>query len=98
MPGEIEYALTELDTVSNAKVIGVPSEFFGEEVCACVVCAPGKAFDEDAARAALSARLARYKVPSFFLVYEELPLLSTGKVDIAALKKDAVERIKTMQK
>ena len=98
MPGEIEYALTELDTVSNAKVIGVPSEFFGEEVCACVVCAPGKAFDEDTARAALSARLARYKVPSFFLVYEELPLLSTGKVDIAALKKDAVERIKIMQK
>ena len=98
MPGEIEYALTELDTVSNAKVIGVPSEFFGEEVCACVVCAPGKAFDEDTARAALSARLARYKVPSFFLVYEELPLLSTGKVDIAALKKDAVGRIKTMQK
>ena len=62
-----------------------------------MVCALGKAFDEDAARAALSARLARYKVPSFFLVYEELPLLSTGKVDIAALKKDAVERIKTMQ-
>ena len=50
MPGEIEYALTELDTVSNAKVIGVPSEFFGEEVCACVVCAPGKTFDEEAAR------------------------------------------------
>ena len=98
MPGEIEYALTELDTVSNAKVIGVPSEFFGEEVCACVVCAPGKTFDEEAARAALSARLARYKVPSFFLVYEELPLLSTGKVDIAALKKDAVERIKKIQK
>ena len=98
MPGEIENALTELDGVVTAKVIGVPSEFFGEEVCACVVCAPGKAFDEDTARAALSARLARYKVPSFFLVYEELPLLSTGKVDIAALKKDAVERIKTMQK
>ena len=98
MPGEIEYALTDLDSVANSKVIGVPSEFFGEEVCACVVCAPGKVFDEEAARAALSARLARYKVPSFFLVYEQLPLLGTGKVDIAALKKDAVERIKTMQK
>ena len=96
MPGEIEYALTELDTVSNAKVIGVPSEFFGEEVCACLVCADGAAFDTERAREALSERLARYKVPSFFLVYEELPLLSTGKVDIAALKKDAVERIKTM--
>ena len=98
MPGEIEYALTELDSVANVKVIGVPSDFFGEEVCACVVCAPGKSFDAEAARAALSARLARYKVPSFFLVYEQLPLLGTGKVNIAALKKDAVERIKNMQK
>ena len=97
MPGEIEYALTELDTVANTKVIGVPSEFFGEEVCACVVCAPGKTFDPEAARTALSARIARYKVPSFFLVYEQLPLLGTGKVDTAALKKDAVERIKAIQ-
>ena len=98
MPGEIENVLTDLDFVSQSKVIGVPSEFFGEEVCACVVCAPGRIFDEEAARAALSARLARYKVPSFFLEYEQLPLLATGKVNIAALKKDAVERIKDMQK
>lgn len=98
MPGEIEYALTELETVANVKVIGVPSEFFGEEVCACVVCARGKTFDEEAARAALSARLARYKIPSFFLLYEELPLLSTGKADITALKKDAIARIQAMQK
>ena len=98
MPGEIETVLTELDTVANCKVIGVPSEFFGEEVCACVVCREGEAFDEKAAKEYLSARLARYKVPSFFLTYEALPLLGTGKVDIAALKKDAVARIKAMEK
>ncbi|MCR5575425.1 MAG: acyl--CoA ligase [Oscillospiraceae bacterium] len=97
MPGEIECALAELDCVANVKVIGVPSDFFGEEVCACVVCRPGASFDEAAARAALSARLARYKVPSFFLVYGELPLLGSGKIDLAALKKDAVERIRRMQ-
>lgn len=97
MPGEIEYALTELDAVANVKVVGVPSEFFGEEVCACVVCKPGAAFDEAEARAALSARLAKYKVPSFFLVYDELPLLGSGKIDIAALKKDALARIRALR-
>ena len=97
MPGEIEYALTELDAVANVKVVGVPSEFFGEEVCACVICKPGAAFDEAEARAALSARLAKYKVPSFFLVYEELPLLGSGKIDIAALKKDAIARIRALR-
>ena len=98
MPGEIEYALTELNTVANVKVVGVPSEFFGEEVCACVICRPGAVFDETEARAALAARLAKYKVPSFFLVYKELPLLGSGKIDIAALKKDAAERIRLLQK
>ena len=98
MPGEIESVLTELDTVLSCKVIGVPSEFFGEEVCACVVCPEGARFDEKQAREFLSARLARYKVPSFFLVYEALPLLSTGKVDIASLKADAVARIQGLHK
>ena len=98
MPGEIETALTELDGVVNAKVIGVPSEFFGEEVCACLVCAPGAAFDEEQARAALSERLARYKVPSFFLLYDALPLLGSGKIDTVTLRQDAVIRTNAMKK
>ena len=97
MPGEIEAVLTDLDAVAASKVVGVPSEFFGEEVCACVVCRDGARFDEKEAKAYLSERLARYKVPSYFLVYEALPLLGTGKVDIAALKKDAAARIKAIQ-
>jgi len=98
MPGEIETALTELDGVVNAKVIGVPSEFFGEEVCACLVCKEGAVFDEEQARAALSARLARYKVPSFFLLYDALPLLGSGKIDTVTLRQDAIIRIGALKK
>ena len=98
MPGEIETALTELDGVVNAKVIGVPSEFFGEEVCACLVCKEGAVFDEERARAALSQRLARYKVPSFFLLYDALPLLGSGKIDAVTLRQDAIIRIGALKK
>ena len=98
MPGEIETAITELDGVVTAKVIGVPSEFFGEEVCACLVCAPGAVFDEERARAALSERLARYKVPSFFLLYDALPLLGSGKIDAVTLRQDAIIRIGALKK
>ena len=97
-PGEIETALTELDGVVTAKVIGVPSEFFGEEVCACLVCAEGAAFDAERAREALSACLARYKVPSFFLLYDALPLLGSGKIDSVTLRQDAIIRINAMKK
>ena len=98
MPGEIETALTELDGVVTAKVVGVPSEFFGEEVCACLVCAPGAVFDEARAREILSARLARYKVPSFYVLYDALPLLGSGKIDTVTLRQDAIIRISAMKK
>ena len=98
MPGEIESVITELEGVANAKVIGVPSDFFGEEVCACIVCRDGAEFDEEKARAILSSRLARYKVPSFFLLYAQLPLLGSGKIDMTALKRDAAARIGQAQR
>lgn len=93
MPGEIEAAISSLDVINNVKVIGVPSEFFGEEVCACIKLKDGEVFDEEAVKKELSAKLAKYKIPSYFLVYNEFPLLGTGKIDAVSLKKDALEKI-----
>ena len=39
--------------IDNVKVIGVPSDFFGEEVAACVTLKDGATFDEAAAKAEL---------------------------------------------
>lgn len=36
-PGEIENVLLSDERIAQVKVIGVPDEHFGEEVCACVV-------------------------------------------------------------
>lgn len=93
MPGEVEAAISELEVVDNVKVIGVPSGFFGEEVGACVKLKDGVAFDEDAARAELAKRLAKFKIPSYFVLYDEFPMLGTGKIDGVALKMDAIKRI-----
>jgi fatty-acyl-CoA synthase len=62
------------------------------------VCADSAAFDEERAREALSARLARYKVPSFFLLYDALPLLGSGKIDTVTLRQDAIIRVNAMKK
>ena len=93
MPGEVEAAISSLDVIDNVRVIGVPSDFFGEEVCACVKLRPGADFSEDDVRQQLSAKLAKFKIPSYFLVYEEFPMLGTGKIDTVSLKKDAIEKI-----
>ena len=93
MPQEVEAAISALSGVDDVKVIGVPSEFFGEEVAACVKLLQEAEWDETAARAALSGTLAKFKVPSFFLIYDSFPMLGSGKIDGVVLRQDAIARI-----
>ena len=93
MPGEVEAAISELEIVDNVKVFGVPSEFFGEEVGACIKLKDGAAFDEESMKAELKKRLAKFKIPAYFVIYDEFPMLGTGKIDGVALKADAIRRI-----
>jgi len=94
MPSEVEAAITELPMIDNVKVIGVPSDFFGEEVGACITLKSGEVFDEQAVRGELLKRLAKYKIPSHFFVFDEFPMLGSGKIDGVKLKKEALERIR----
>ncbi len=86
MPGEIEAAISEMDNIANVKVIGVPSDFFGEEVIACIRTKEGASFDEEETRQRLLKKLAKFKIPSHFIVLDEFPMLSTGKIDVKTLK------------
>ena len=94
MPGEVEAAISELPEVDNIKVIGVPSDFFGEEVGACIKLREGASFDEEAMKAELLKKLAKFKVPSHFVIYDEFPMLGSGKIDGVALKADALKKIR----
>ncbi|MBC7157617.1 MAG: malonyl-CoA synthase, partial [Rhodobacteraceae bacterium] len=85
-PREVEMALDDLDGVAESAVIGVPHPDFGEAVVAVVVPAPGAAPDPEALRAALGARLARFKQPKAVLLTEALPRNAMGKVQKAALR------------
>ena len=91
-PAEIERALTEFDFVTDAKVVGVPDDFFGEVVCACIKLKDGVQFDENFLRESLALHLAKYKIPAYFMVCESFPLLGSGKVNGAALKQLATEK------
>ena len=91
-PAEIERALTEYDFVTDAKVVGVPDDFFGEVVCACLKLKAGVQFDENFLRESLARRLAKYKIPAYFMVCESFPLLGNGKINVAALKQLATEK------
>ena len=92
-PSDVAAAVSSLPGVKDVKVLGVPSEFYGEEVCACIVPDKETEFDVEAAGEKLKKMIAAFKVPSYFLFYDEFPVLATGKVDMVRLKKDAAKRI-----
>ena len=73
----------------DVKVVGVPDDFFGEIVCACIVMKEGNKFDEEEMKAFLSDKLAKYKIPSFYVEYSAFPVLSSGKVDMVGLRREA---------
>jgi long-chain acyl-CoA synthetase len=79
-PAEVENVLLGISEVTDAAVIGVPDERWGETVKAVVVCAPDAALDEAAIIASCRERLAHYKCPTSVDFVATLPRNPSGKV------------------
>ncbi|OBF96699.1 AMP-binding protein [Mycobacterium sp. 852014-52450_SCH5900713] len=85
---EVERAIAKVAGGLTAHVVGVPDAQRGQLVAAVVVVPEGAAFDEAALRDGLKAELSAYKIPRRFLTLsrDQLPLLSSGKVDTRGLR------------
>ncbi len=79
-PAEIERALHDHPGVAACAVVGVPDERWGEVGLMAVVPRPGAELDDDALRAWLRERIARFKVPKHARLLEALPTSGAGKV------------------
>jgi len=79
-PREIEEFLFTHPKIQDAKVIGVPDEKYGEEVCAWVQLKEGETLSEDEIRAFCKANIAYFKVPRYIRLVKEFPMTVTGKV------------------
>jgi fatty-acyl-CoA synthase len=79
-PREIEEFLFTHPKIQDAKVIGVPDEKFGEEVCAWVQLKEGEELSEDEIRAYCKDHIAYFKVPRYVKLVREFPMTVTGKV------------------
>lgn len=97
MPKEIEDLLTRHPGVSQAFVVGVADERWGDAGCAWIVPEPGAAVDAAELIALCKEKLARFKVPKhvFFIDPADLPATPTGKVQKFRLTQRAAERIRS---
>lgn len=91
---EVEAAIYDLDGVREAIVFGVPDERLGEEVAAVIVLGEDAATTEEAIRAALAPKIAKFKIPAFIrLQTEELPRNASGKFLKRAVRDELVEAL-----
>ena len=93
-PVEIERVLLEQPEVREAKVMGAAHPIWGESVEACLVLKDrNAALDETEFRARLKQKLASFKVPSHFFLYDAFPLNENGKLNQRSLHTDMVGRL-----
>jgi fatty-acyl-CoA synthase len=78
-PAEVESVMLAHPRVTEAALVGVPHEKWGEVGTACLVVEPD--FDEDAFMTFLGERLAKYKLPRTVILLDELPKTAIGKID-----------------
>jgi fatty-acyl-CoA synthase len=79
-PREIEEFLHTHAGVSEAQVIGVPSEKYGEEVMAWVKCKPGVQLRGEELAAYCAGKISTFKIPKHWKFVDEFPMTVTGKV------------------
>ncbi|MFH0826024.1 MAG: AMP-binding protein [Pseudomonadota bacterium] len=79
-PKEVEELLFKRSEVQECAVIGLPDLEWGERVAAVVVPQPGRETNPDELKVYLKEHLAAYKVPKQYIIVDELPKSSTGKI------------------
>ena len=79
-PREMEEYLFRHPAVLDVAVVGVPSEKYGEEVCACIRLKEGAEATAEEIRAFCEGRIAHYKIPRYVAFLDSFPMTVTGKV------------------
>ena len=85
-PQEVEDVLLAHPGVTDASVVGVADETWGERVVA-VVATPSETLTEQELRDAVRLRLAGYKVPRVIVLLPALPRTPTGKLELAQVRR-----------
>jgi long-chain acyl-CoA synthetase len=92
-PADVERMLERHPDVAQAAVVPIDDEIKWQKPVAFVIRKPGRAPSEDEIKQFALANAPAYQHPRAVWFVDELPLASTNKVDRAALRRMAEERI-----
>jgi len=93
-PSEIENYLYTNEAIREVAVIGVPDEKWGEVGKAYVSVKEDSKITEEELKQFCSGNLAKYKIPKYFEIIEEIPKNDAGKIDKKKLLELHLNQIK----
>lgn len=92
-PREIEDFLYTHPAITEAQVIGVPDERYGEEVMAWVRLADGASLSEEDVKEFCRGSIAHYKVPRYVKFVDSFPTTASGKIRKVAMRAEAIAEL-----
>jgi long-chain acyl-CoA synthetase len=92
-PTDVERMLERHPDIAQAAIVPVDDEIKGQKPVAFVVPEPGRNLDAAEVKRFALANAPAYQHPRFVWVIDRLPLASTNKIDRAALRRMARERV-----
>ena len=93
-PGEVEEVLYSHPDIIEAAVIGIPDDYYGEEVAAVVAVRPGSTITTDDVTSWAREHLSAYKIPRAVQFIDALPKGSTGKILKRAIDRSELTMLK----
>jgi acyl-CoA synthetase (AMP-forming)/AMP-acid ligase II len=97
-PREIEEVLIRDPRIREVSIIGLPDQFYGEIICACIIPKTGKNPTTLEIQEYLKTQIATYKLPSRVAIFNEFPLNSMGKVRKDVLREKVLGLRDTLEK
>jgi fatty-acyl-CoA synthase len=88
---EIEEPLRQHPAVRDARVVGIPCRFYGEDIVAFVIRKPGAVEGHLEMKKYLRGIIASHKVPSAIIIIDQFPVTGNGKVRLSQLREMAVQ-------
>ncbi|MBR0130817.1 MAG: AMP-binding protein, partial [Firmicutes bacterium] len=92
-PREIEEFFLGYPAVSDVQVVGVPDKQYGEEACAWVIFKEGQSATEDELRTYAKERIAKHKIPRYFIFTDSFPMNAAGKILKYKMREESVRKL-----
>lgn len=93
-PQEIENVLQDTGLVSESAVVGIPDEYAGQKIVAYIILKKDKEIDIDTLKKHCEKNLAEFKVPSDFIIKDDLPRSPVRKILKYKLREETIGKSK----